>query len=197
MEDYKKIAITGGIGSGKSTVLQMVKDLGYPVVSLDEVYSELLSENSFVIELSKMFGISPILQNGKCLLDRKALSEKVFNDKNLLKSLNEFTHGKIFERAMQKAKGNLTFYEVPLLFEGNYQDKFDNIWIVMRDYEQRIASASLRDGCSKEQIELKAKNQFDYEKNDLSLHTIISNDGTLAELEDRVKRAIGEIKTNK
>ncbi len=194
MKNSLKIAVTGGIGSGKSTVMQILSKNGYNTVSFDEVYSELLSDEKYVLNLSREFEIQPIFQNGKAVLDRKTLSEKVFTNAKLLEKLNVFTHESVFKKAFEKQSDDITFYEVPLLFEGNYQNRFNAVWVVMRDYEKRIKSASERDNCEIQKIELKAKNQVDYEKIDLTLHTVIVNNGNLSQLEEGVKRALSEIK---
>lgn len=193
MKKSKKIAITGGIGSGKSTVLQMLKQKGYNTVSLDAVYNELLQDENYVLQISKQFEISPLEINGKYILDKQALSQKVFNNTELLKELNAFTHKSIFKKAFEKQNQGVTFYEVPLLFEGEYQNLFDSVWVVMRSYEKRIVSACERDNVTREKIENKAKNQIDYDKINLSLHTILQNDGNKAELEKCVERALNEI----
>ena len=194
MKNALKIAVTGGIGSGKSTVMQILSNFGYNTVSFDAVYAELLNDENYVLDLSREFEIQPIFENGKAVLNRKALSEKVFLNAKMLEKLNTYTHESIFERAFEKQSNSITFYEVPLLFEGNYQNRFDAVWVVMRDYEKRIKGASERDNCEIQKIELKAKNQVDYEKIDLSLHTVIVNNGNLIQLEKGVERALSEIK---
>ena len=77
----KKIAITGGIGSGKSTVSEIIRKMGYVVVSADKVYSELLLNEDFVKEICELMNISPIEKDGRITIDRKALSALVFSDK--------------------------------------------------------------------------------------------------------------------
>ena len=192
MKESLKIAITGGIGSGKSTVIDILSKLGFKVVSLDEVYAKLLDDQDFVMQLCNQFDIQPVLSENKIMLDRKALSEKVFSNAQLLAKLNAFTHQKIFESAFKMQENSVTFYEVPLLFEGDYQHKFDRVWVVMRDKNARIASAVARDG-NEQRVLSKVKNQVDYDKLDLSLHTIIKNDGDIQSLQNEVKRAVSEI----
>jgi len=192
MKESLKIAITGGIGSGKSTVIDILSKLGFKVVNLDEVYAKLLDDQDFVMQLCNQFDIQPLTCENKIMLDRKALSEKVFSNAQLLAKLNAFTHHKIFESAFKMQENSVTFYEVPLLFEGNYQHKFDRVWVVMRDKNARIASAVARDG-NEQRVLSKVKNQVDYDKIDLSLHTIIKNDGDIQSLQNEVKRAVSEI----
>lgn len=188
-----KIAVTGGIGSGKSTVLKIISDLGYQTVSLDEVYEELLKDEKFVLKISNAMSVEPIYEDGKACLDRKGVSQKVFCDKYLLNKLNALTHSAIFEKAFKNQTQNIAFYEVPLLFEGNYQSLFDKVIVVIRNKELRIESAMQRDNASQNYVVNKINNQFDYDNSDLSLHTIIENNSNLEELTNKVVRAIKSI----
>ena len=160
-----KVAVTGGIGSGKSFVLKIIESLGYPMVSCDKIYAELLNEERFVLKVCDEMGVEPLCDNGKLLLNRSAISEKVFNDKNLLNKLNQLTHGAILDRAFSLYDSGLIFYEVPLLFEGGYQNKFDYVFVVLRGKEERISSAMLRDGALRNEIERKMNNQFSSKMN--------------------------------
>ena len=83
----KIIAITGGIGSGKSTVSQIIKELGYKVFSADEVYGELLKDEKFVKNIYKTLEI----ETDSLVYDRDLVSSKVFNNKEMLEKLNSAT----------------------------------------------------------------------------------------------------------
>lgn len=187
-----KIAVTGGIGSGKSVALAIIEKLGYKTVSFDEIYSDLLNDEKFVMEICEKFSVMPLLSdNGKKILDRKALSEIVFKDKNALKKLNDFTHGRIFEKAFSLYRNEkIVFYEVPLLFEGNYQGRFDKVFVIMRDKEERIKSAAMRDDCPPDKIIQKINSQINYDNSDFSLHTIIVNDGDLEKFQNKIAEEI-------
>ena len=80
-----KIAITGGIGSGKSFALKILKSLGYACISLDDVYNKLCQNESFVLKVCSLTETEPAIAGGKKTLDRAAVSKKVFNDKALLR----------------------------------------------------------------------------------------------------------------
>lgn len=189
-----KIAITGGIGSGKSLAMQILKEAGYKTVSFDEVYAELLKQEEFVLLVSNAFGIKPIKTDCGLQLDKKTLSAIVFNNEQLLKKLNAITHGEIFKRAFSIYQSETVIYEVPLLFEGDYAYLFNEVIVILRDEEMRIQSACKRDDVSAEQVKQKIKNQVDYEKIDLSLHTIIKNDGDIQSFKVKVLKAIDDIK---
>lgn len=183
MQNKVRIAITGGIGSGKSTVTKIIKDLGYPVVSCDNVYTELLNDNAFLTILSNEFG--DILDDcGK--LDRKKLASITFNDFVKLQKLNEITHPAIMERVMKECdKHEVCFCEVPLLFECGYEKLFDETIVLLRDIDKRIKSTIERDKLSKEEIAKRIKSQFDYKNLNLDKYHVIVNDSdklSLAEL---------------
>lgn len=197
VENKKKIAVTGGIGSGKTTVMGIIQSEGYGTVSFDEIYHELLYDEKFVIDICSIVGVKPKILNGKKVLDRAAVSEKVFNNHSLLEKLNAFTHAKITVAAFKKGDSlskSKVFYEVPLLFESKLESLFDKVIVVMRDRNDRISAAAKRDGCLVEETALRAKNQFDYEKNDLSLHIVIINDGDIESLKSKVRKVLNEIK---
>jgi len=194
MERRIKVAVTGGIGSGKSTVMSIIADEGYRTISLDQVYTEMLDNEKFVEGICSVVDVEPIIIDGKKLLDRRAVSAKVFNDGDVLSKLNEYTHERILAEAFARGGNGLTFYEVPLLFEGGLERRFDRVIVVKRNLKKRIEAVAERDGLTIEEVTGRIKNQFDYEKNDLSLHTIIENDGDISLLRDKVRKVIREIK---
>ena len=190
MRQNKRIAVTGGIGSGKSTVCAALKKYGFPVFSCDEVYRELQREKSFLEGLKKIFP-SVVTKEG---LDKKALSAIVFSDSSALEKLNAYTHPRIMERVFERMDGfSLAFAEVPLLFEANLEGEFDGVLVVMRKAEDRLAAVCARDGVSEAAVRDRIKNQFDYENNLKSGHTVIYNDGDKDSLERKVWQYLKKI----
>lgn len=187
-----KIAVTGGIGSGKSTAIKIISELGYKTVSLDQVYADLLKNQVFVENICALTNTLPINADGKKNIDRKAIADKVFADKTALEALNSYTHGEIFKKAFERGGEGIVFYEVPLLFENSYQKFFDKVIVIKRDLSERIKSVCLRDGLSDNDVLKRMKNQYDYEKNDLSVHIIILNDGDLASLKNNIVKVIDQ-----
>ncbi len=184
------IAITGGIGSGKSTAITAIKEMGYTVISADQTYNELLLNPDFVRGVHSAVGLTS--QNKT--LDRVAVSTAVFNNTEKLKALNAFTHGKIYERMFELSKDKaVVFHEVPLLFESGYQEKYDKVIVIMRDLGLRIESVKERSGLNKEEIKKRIKNQFNYENLDKNKHTVITNDGSIEEFSVKVKAVVNEI----
>ena len=189
----QKIAITGGIGSGKSTVSEIIRKMGYVVVSADKVYSELLLNEDFVKEICELMNISPIEKDGRITIDRKALSALVFSDKTQLSRLNDFTHPRIMDEIFRRSEGvePLFFAEVPLLFERGYETGFDNVFVVRRQLDLRLSGTAKRDGKTEAEIRKVIDNQFDYEGNKSGYKSIIiENNGTIHELETEVLEAV-------
>lgn len=187
----KLVAITGGIGSGKSTVSNIIKNLGYPVFSADEVYKNLIKEKVFVKKIYDALGI----ESNDYDFNKALISSKVFNDKEMLKKLNEITHPEVMNELIKlsKEKGGVVFNEVPLLFESNFESLYDKVIIVVRNLNDRVSSVALRDGLTEKDVLLRVNNQINYENIDNNAHTLISNDGSLEELAVKVKAVIDSI----
>ena len=188
----KVYAVTGGIGSGKSTVCKIIKEEGYPCYSADEIYKELLLNKDFV---NKIYSALNILDDSG-VFNKQLVSQKVFNNKELLEKLNSVTHPEIIKELKRKSSlvNGICFNEVPLLFEGNYQDLYDGVIVVVRNTEKRIESLLKRDVISKEEILKRINSQFDYQKIQNSTHTVITNDEDIKTLTQKVKAVISGIK---
>ncbi len=196
-----KVAITGGIASGKSTVSEILRSLGYTVYDADKIYADLIKNEETVKKVSSLVGVEPVLLDGKITLDRKGVSEKVFSDKVLLKKLNEYTHKLVYEKIEEIFKGcnqKLVFFEIPLLFESGGETLFDRVIVVTRDKATRINALIKRNGFTEKQAVERIYNQIDYDNFDLTKHTVIRNDGDIAELTVKVKDVLSlfESKTN-
>lgn len=183
----KKVAVTGGIGSGKSTVVQILKDAGYNVFSCDKITAELYQKRKVKLLLKNLF---PDAVKGFFFpkLDRKIIAAAVFNDKAMLDKLTATITPLVIKEVELRLK-NLTgvaFVEVPLLFECNYQDRFDQTWIVMRDKSKRIESVIARSGLTKQQVLDRINSQVDYDSLDLAPHIVIQNDGEVETLKATV-----------
>ena len=157
----KKIAVTGGIGSGKSTVISIIKNMGYCVFSCDEIYNEILLEKEYIEKVAKLFPAA--VENGQ--INRKTLSEYVFNHETNLVKLNTLAHPIIMNRLlskMEQSNAKYVFAEVPLLFEGNFEKLFDRVVVVMRDIDIRIKNVIQRDALSEKQVKQRISKQFNY-----------------------------------
>lgn len=179
-----KIAVTGGIGSGKTTVCKIIKEKGYPVFSCDEIYAELLSGGKLTEDIVKEFGNG--ILNGSGGIDRRKLANCVFGDNERLQILNSITHPKIFEEMFARAEncGEVVFFEVPVLFEGNYQNLFDNVIVVLRDRKSRVEYVKIRDNITDEEVEKRINKQFNYDNAGFTQYYVIHNRGKIDDLRD-------------
>jgi len=128
-----KIAVTGGIGSGKSTVCNLIAKLGYPVYSCDEIYAELFVSGAFLKEIIAEFGDK--VADGKGGVDRKKLAAEVFSDDSKLERLNAITHPAIFSEMFRRAeeRKGLVFFEVPV-----FDDSINLIYMKETDQSKEI-----------------------------------------------------------
>lgn len=194
MTQSKKIyAITGGIGSGKSAVSDIIRRCGYPVLSCDEIYSQILEDRSFVAKLEEMFG-GVTCADGS--LDRAELSAKVFSDGDNLNKLNAVAHPAIMEelfRRTRRSDSPLVFCEVPLLFENGFERLFDGVIVIIRSEAERIRAVMARSALTEEQVRARMAAQCDYSSLALDGFIVVSNDGGIEELTAKVKKILQEI----
>ena len=189
----KKIAITGGIGSGKSTVLQMLKTLGYPVMSSDTIVSDLYKKRRIRKMLKELF---PDAVTGFMLkIDRQKIAKEIFSDPVKHKLLTDLITPLVIEEVFKRADKLKTtcFIEVPLLFECEYAEYFDDVWVVARDKSERIKSVMTRSNLTSEQVEARMNNQVNYDTLDLSNYTVIKNQGDLQALENLIKSLLEKV----
>lgn len=157
-----KIAITGGIGSGKSTVLSILKKNGFAVFSCDEIYREISKTESYINKVQEHFPF--VVKQGQ--IDKKALGELIFRETQARNKLNQISHPLIIKELfirMENATGNLVFAEVPLLYETQEKMSFDAVILVARDKEERIKSIVDRDGISISEAKRRISAQVDYD----------------------------------
>lgn len=188
-----KIAVTGGIGSGKSLACSCIRELGYVTYSCDEIYAELLQGKELCSTLAREFGSDVIAQDGS--LNREKLSSIVFEDELKLKKLNAITHKAIFNEMFRRAELNngLVFFEVPLLFEGGYQALFDGVIVILRSETDRIESVMERDKITAAQVKKRINSQFDYVNKDFAEYYVIHNNGDLCQFKQNVAITLKKI----
>lgn len=191
MRNNVKIAVTGGIGSGKSTVCEIIKDLGYPVISCDEIYKTLLNHPKFLEKIAAEFGYG-VIKNGE--LNRTKLSSIVFANEEKLKKLNDITHPDIMKKLFTQCKKHkICFCEVPLLFESGNEKNFDEVIVVLRSFDKRISSVMKKDKSSIEAVKNRIKSQFDYDNSEFAQYYVIHNDDNKMILCDKVNKALQDI----
>ncbi len=195
-----KVAITGGIGSGKTTVLNCIKEMGYPVFSCDSIYNDVVLSENYIKSIKQIFPSA--VKNGQ--LQRDILSKIVFDDLLAREKLNAISHPLIMKelyKRMENADANIVFAEVPLLFEGNYEKEFDKVIVIQRDLKERISSVKNRDGLNETSIQKRMEAQFDYFSKEGALRLkncnaiILENQGSISEIKERVQKIIFDLET--
>ncbi len=190
----KLFAITGGIGSGKSSVLSILKDAGYDTLSSDRIVSKLYKTHRVKLLLKETFP-SAVSGEKRLTLNRAEISKQVFVDKNKHELLTKTITPLVLDEILKKAKrtNKPLFVEVPLLFECDYQGYFDNVLVVMRDKNARIESVKTRSNLTEQEILSRMKNQVDYDKKDLSSYIVIKNDSDIITLKNTVLKIAKEL----
>lgn len=173
-----KIGITGGMGSGKSTVAKIVQLLGYPVYNSDEQARALMnSDHNLRKEITELFGDNIYKSTG---LDRKEISRKVFTDKDLLKRLEAVVHPAVenhFNLWCNTQQTSLVFKEAAILFESGAYKMLNTIICVTAPEEIRIKRVMKRDGLSQDEVMNRLRFQWnDKKKIELSEFVIYAND---------------------
>ena len=157
----KHYAITGGIGSGKSTVLRLFKGLGIPTFSADDSAKYAMENNSEVKQkIIALFG-DKAYTNGA--LNRELLAEQVFHNKPKLEALNAVVHPAArvaYEQWRDAQDAPYTMYEVSILFELHAQDRFDGVLLVVTAEEERIKRVQIRDKVTEDNVRARIKNQW-------------------------------------
>ena len=155
------VGLTGGIGSGKSTVINYFKELGITCYQADDEAKKLMnSDKGLIKKIRNSFGDS-IYINSK--LDRKKLSAIVFTDKQKLELLNSIVHPYVNRHFENYCKGLEDIYiikEVAIIFEIGTQNKFDKIILVRAPKEDRVKRIINRDKCNRQDAINRINNQI-------------------------------------
>lgn len=170
------VGLTGGIGSGKSTVAQMFRDLGVPVYDSDAEAKRLMVhsaelKNAIIALLGK-----DAYTDGT--LDRGYIAEKVFTDPGLLEKLNALVHPAVrmdFTQWAEKQKAPYVIQETALIFENGIQDLYDRILLVTAPLKLRIDRVMDRDGVTEKQILERMEHQLEDDQKENQAHFCIQN----------------------
>jgi len=173
----KIVGLTGGIGSGKTTVSNMFNDLGVPVYIADLEAKKLMATSKVIKrKLIDLFGPKAYENNE---LNRAYIASKIFNDKVYLDKMNAIIHPKVathFKQWLQKQTSKYVIKEAAIIFEHNMQSQYDYIITVIANEEERIKRIIKRDNTSKEKIVSIIKNQIsDQEKVKMTDFVIIND----------------------
>ena len=172
----KVVGITGGIGSGKTTVAKMFQDLGIPLYIADERAKALMnSSDSIKKKLIGLFGKEAYVGDA---LNRPFLASKIFQNSNLLKQMNAIVHPEVradFDLWQSQQEGPYVLKEAAIIFENQMELQYDFIITVVADLDKRIARVIKRDNTTENKVLAIVKNQFSDEEKAKASHFVITN----------------------
>lgn len=198
MGQLKLVGLTGGIGSGKSTVARQIAALGVPVIDADQVARWIMAPGEPAH--AEIAGAFPDVLAADGTIDRKRLAAQVFADSAARMKLEAITHPRIAERVWQEADRlaaaghRLAFYEASLLVETGRHHEFDGLVVVTASPEQQLARATARDGTTRAAVEARMRAQLPLAEKLKVATAVIDNDGDLAETQRQVEALVARLR---
>ena len=194
-EKMKKVVIglTGGIGTGKSTVSQILKEKDFPVIDLDIISHEVIKFPKVMEKIIENFGKEVLEYNntGNWIISREKLGRVIFGNREKRLILNSIMHPEILrimrEKILECKKENkIIFVEIQLLFEVQWEKEFDYILLVSTEKEMQIKRILARDKRSKEEALSIINSQMPLDEKKKRSDYVIENDGNIQDLEKKV-----------
>lgn len=190
--NYRIIGLTGGIGSGKSTVARRFAELGASVYSADAIARQALEPGEKCYQpVIDAFGESILTQDGR--IDRKALANIVFSNERKRTMLNEIIHpyviDQLFSRAetdLSKSSGAIAIFDIPLLFESGLDAQMDRTITVSCEESERVRRIVERDQVTSEHALARIRAQMPEEEKRLRADYVLDNNGSLDDLIQQV-----------
>lgn len=190
------IGLTGGIGTGKSTVSQILKDRGFSVIDLDVISHEVIEFPSVVEKIVQNFGREVLDEDeaGNCTISREKLGKIIFADKEKRLALNSIMHPEILKVMHKKIleckseKNKIIFVEVQLLFEVQWEKEFDYILLVAAKRDMQVRRVLERDKRSEEEAWNIINSQMSLDEKREKSDFVIENDGNMDDLNKKVDK---------
>ncbi len=192
-------ALTGGIGSGKTSVARIFSALGVAVIDADQLARAAVAPGTLALaRIVELFGPQVLTATGE--LDRSKLGKIVFGDAAALGKLNALVHPVVqmlvtseIER-LSAEEAALACYDVPLLFETGQELKYRPVVVVVADDELRLERIMTRDGLARAAAQARLKSQMPLSDKARRADIVIANNGTWAELEREAELALNQVK---
>lgn len=199
IEYMTKAGITGGIGSGKTTVSRLFQSYGAYILNADDLAKKIMTDNETIRkQVIKTFGPDSYNKDGS--LNREYLAEQAFKNERV-EELNRIVHPKI-PAAVNKIMGeaekegyDVFIYEAALLLQNLRPDELDYVILVLADEDKRIQRVQKRDNVEKGPVVDRMQHQQDFRKLTHLADIVIENNGTLDELKEEAKRVYYDILT--
>ncbi|MGV0346758.1 dephospho-CoA kinase [uncultured Corynebacterium sp.] len=191
----KKVGLTGGIGSGKSTVARMLADEGFPVVDADQIAREIMEPGSPVLaQVAEFFGEDLIDDTGA--LNRAELAKRAFSSTEQTEKLNALTHPAIraesnrrFDEA-EKAGARAVIYDMPLLVDLGLHHDMDMTVVVDVDVDERVRRLVDKRGLTEADARARIAQQVDDDTRRAAADIVVDNNGPLEALAAQVEKVV-------
>ncbi|WP_270445812.1 dephospho-CoA kinase [Anaeroglobus sp. AF13-6AC] len=188
-----RIGLTGSIATGKSTVTNMLKELGAFVIDCDKKARDVVAPGTRgLAKIEEAFGKEAIAADG--FMDRVYIGDLVFRNPEMKKRLENILFPLIFEalneellRLEREGVTPVVFLDMPLLYEVKYDSYVDEVWLVYVPFEVQLSRLMKRNGYTKEEALLRIHSQIPVDKKKALAQQVIDNSGTLEDTKEQVR----------
>lgn len=192
-----KVAVTGNIGSGKSSFCKLLEEIKYTVIKADEIAKELMANDPNIkSQIIKQFGSSAYTKEE---LNKSYLAEKIFSNEDNLLRMNLIVHPAVVKKVEQLMKESLikadiAFHEAALIYEADIEEMFDVVVLITADYKVRLKRKQQSDNYSEEEFAKRNSNQIPDDEKIKRADFVFENNGTLDELKTKAQLLITVLK---
>lgn len=188
-----RIGLTGSIATGKSTVTNMLKELGAFVIDCDKMARDVVAPGTRgLAKIEAAFGKDAVAADGS--MDRVYIGDLVFRNPEMKKRLENILFPLIFEaldkellRLEREGATPVVFLDMPLLYEVKYDSYVDEVWLVYVPFEVQLSRLMKRNGYTKEEALLRIYSQISVDKKKSLAQQVIDNSGTLEDTKEQVR----------
>lgn len=188
-----RIGLTGSIATGKSTVTNMLKELGAFVIDCDKTARDVVASGTRgLAKIEEVFGKDAVAADGS--MDRVYIGDLVFRNPEMKKRLENILFPLIFEaldeellRLEREGTTPVVFLDMPLLYEVKYDSYVDEVWLVYVPFEVQLSRLMKRNGYTKEEALLRIHSQIPVDKKKALAQQVIDNSGTLEDTKEQVR----------
>lgn len=186
-----RIAITGSMGSGKSTVAQLIREMGYHVKDADQIAKEHLESDCVKSALLKRYGQRILTCDNT--IDKAYLASRIFNYPAEKRQLEDLIYPFVYAELTARSDEKIVFSEVPLLFESNGEHYFDEIWVVVSDEVTMFERLKKNRNYTEEMIQERLQHQMSQHDKILAADVIIENNSDTHNLKKQIETQLERI----